>query len=426
MRKMGAEWLIHRIGRHRTTGQRMCHRKIQPPAGYSQKLANPSQHQTAMASIRISFPEKNEPSVVALTGARITIGRLPFNTLQIIDRTMSAFHAELILEDGHYRLHDRGSTNGTFVNGEPATDFHLREACKISFGTVECDYNPAAESEASAEAVPTRGEINSVRQENVELRGTLAVVREELAALLEAKPVEDAAQAVSREEFTKVVTEREALKETQLRHEQEIARLKGDSAVLRRDRENLQKAWDATKAELTKQYRPVEAVAVVEVAAAVPAPVVEALKSQPAVKPEIEVKPAAAVERPSALTAPSSPAPVSTPSVPTAPPAPLSRPAMPTAKPLPPLAPPTGRPFPAPKPAIAPAKLSSAPTVVANSSGVRPFPKAAPTAGPAAPTTVVVPASALPKSGSGVMQPRTSVMPVHARAVGPKGTQKIG
>ena len=82
-----------------------------------------------MASIRIPFPEQPEPSIVALTGARITIGRLPFNTVQIIDRIISGFHAELILENGHYRLHDRGSTNGTFVNGQPASDFHLREAC---------------------------------------------------------------------------------------------------------------------------------------------------------------------------------------------------------------------------------------------------------------------------------------------------------
>ncbi len=367
-----------------------------------------------MASIRISFPEKDEPSVVALTGARITIGRLPFNTLQIIDRTMSAFHAELILEDGHYRLHDRDSTNGTFVNGEPATDFHLREACKISFGTVECDFDPVAGSEAHSEAVPTRGEINSVRQENVELRGTLAALREELATLLGAKPGEDAAQVVAREEFTKVVTEREALKETQLRHEQEIARLKGDGAVLRRDRENLQKAWDATKAELAKQQRPVEAVAVVEVADAVRAAVVEAAQPVPVVKPApaLEVVPAPA--------APSSPPPK-----PEAPSAPLNRPAMPSEKPVTPLAPPTGKPFPAPKPAIAAARLSSAPTAVANSSGVRPFPKLAPTAGPAAPKTEPL-AGALPKPDSAVMKPRTSVMPVHARAVGPKGTQKIG
>ena len=81
-----------------------------------------------MASIHIPFPEKDGPVAVALTGARITIGRLPFNTVQIIDRTMSGFHAELIMEDGHYRLHDRGSTNGTFVNGARVTTARLLAA----------------------------------------------------------------------------------------------------------------------------------------------------------------------------------------------------------------------------------------------------------------------------------------------------------
>ena len=186
--------------------------------------------QTPMASILIPFPEQDEPSAVRLTGARITIGRLPFNTVQIIDRTISGFHAELILEEGHYRLHDRGSTNGTFINGEPATDFHLREACRISFGTVECEFNPEATVEAHGESVPTRGEMNSVRQENAELRGLLAAAREEVAALLGAQPVDDSAQVVARGEFTKVVEEREALKAAQLRDAQEIARWKGDAA----------------------------------------------------------------------------------------------------------------------------------------------------------------------------------------------------
>ena len=345
-----------------------------------------------MASIRIPFPEQDEPSVVALTGARITIGRLPFNTVQIIDRTLSGFHAELILEDGHYRLHDRGSTNGTFVNGEPATDFHLREACTISFGMVECDFNPSAEVAAAGESVPTRGEMNTVRQENAELRGLLAAAREEVAALLGAKPVDEPAPAVAREEFNKVVAEREALQAAQMRHEQELARLKGEVAVLRRDRENLQKAWDATKAELAKMQRPVETVAVVEVPASAPA-------AEVAAPPAVAPRPAA------------SPVPVK---VPAAPPAPLSRPAMPVAKPV---TPPTGNSFPAPKPAAPTVKLVPAPMPVgqvraANSSGVRPLPKPMPTA-------------QLPKPAM-ALHPRTSVLAVHAPAVGPKGTQKLG
>ena len=101
-----------------------------------------------MASLRLKFPEKEEPSVIVLSGARVTLGRLPLNTIQIIDRTLSGFHAEFVLEEDHYRLHDRGSTNGTFVNGESVTDFHLREACKVSFGALECEFSPATPAAA--------------------------------------------------------------------------------------------------------------------------------------------------------------------------------------------------------------------------------------------------------------------------------------
>src|SRR5258708_11423006 len=137
-----------------------------------------------MASLRLTFPEKDQPTVIALTGARLTIGRLPFNTIQIIDRTVSGFHAELVSEHGHYRLHDRGSSNGTFVNGEKVSDYHLNEACTISFGTVEAQFSledvAAAEE---AETFPSRGEVNAVRQENVEMRATVSALREEIAAL---------------------------------------------------------------------------------------------------------------------------------------------------------------------------------------------------------------------------------------------------
>ena len=352
-----------------------------------------------MASIRIPFPEKDEPGIIRLQGARVTVGRLPFNTLQIIDRTVSGFHAELILEDGHYRLHDRGSTNGTFVNAEPATDFHLRDACKISFGTVECDFDPADETVGLGDSVPTREEINNVRQENAALRGTLAMVREEVATLRGAKSAEPSADAVARVEFTKVVAEREALKEAQLRQEQEIARLKGEVAVLRRDRENLQKAWDATKAELTKIQRPFEAVALVKM----PAP------ASPPPPPVGEPQPPV---RPAAMTV-----------VPPIPAAPQSFPAVPVAKPTVPVAAPTTRTYPsAPRPAGPPPKLVPGAVAAAqNSSGVRPFPRVVP---PAA--SVPPPAGAIPKAVPGTPHPRPSVLPVHPPAPGPKGTQKIG
>src|ERR1700758_1814636 len=95
-----------------------------------------------MATLRIKLADQGEVTH-ELTADRITIGRRPDNTIQIIDRSVSANHAEIIAEDGHYRLHDLGSTNLTFVEGAPVTDYHLRQVCRIIFGTVECEFDPS-------------------------------------------------------------------------------------------------------------------------------------------------------------------------------------------------------------------------------------------------------------------------------------------
>ena len=96
-----------------------------------------------MPTLKIKLPNQMEMTH-QLSGELITIGRRPDNTIQIVDRAVSGHHVELIATDGHYRLHDLGSTNLTFVDGEPVTDFHLHQACKIAFGTVECVYDPMA------------------------------------------------------------------------------------------------------------------------------------------------------------------------------------------------------------------------------------------------------------------------------------------
>src|SRR5476651_1272172 len=94
-----------------------------------------------MPTLRIRLADRGEITH-ELTADRITIGRRPDNTIQIVDRSVSANHAEFIAEGGHYRLHDMDSTNKTFVEGEPIGDYHLHEECKIAFGTVECIYDP--------------------------------------------------------------------------------------------------------------------------------------------------------------------------------------------------------------------------------------------------------------------------------------------
>jgi hypothetical protein len=56
---------------------------------------------------------------------RMTFGRSHENDVILTSLWASRVHAELRREAGGYVLHDRGSSNGTWVNGRPMTDCHL-------------------------------------------------------------------------------------------------------------------------------------------------------------------------------------------------------------------------------------------------------------------------------------------------------------
>jgi pSer/pThr/pTyr-binding forkhead associated (FHA) protein len=199
-----------------------------------------------MPAIRIQLPGVDGPSTISLTGERITIGRSPANTIQIVDRTLSARHAELVREGDHFRLRDLGSTNGTFVNEESVTDFHLRENCRIAFGTLEGEFvaEAGAENDPALITLPSRAEVNSMRTENAELRARLTALEEELATLRKASaPQGDEPTAiVPQAEYDKLLSERTAGKELQHKLEEELVQLRLDLAVLRKDRDNLQVA----------------------------------------------------------------------------------------------------------------------------------------------------------------------------------------
>jgi pSer/pThr/pTyr-binding forkhead associated (FHA) protein len=89
-----------------------------------------------MPQIQIFLSEDNTINY-DLGEEKVVIGRLADNGLQIEDASVSSHHAEIYVEDGKYHLHDLGSTNGTFVNGEQVTDAILNHTDEIRFGRVE-------------------------------------------------------------------------------------------------------------------------------------------------------------------------------------------------------------------------------------------------------------------------------------------------
>ena len=60
-----------------------------------------------------------------------TIGRGPTNTIQLLDNFISGENTRLWFRNGLWYVQDSGSTNGTYVNNQPA-----REALTARFGDI--------------------------------------------------------------------------------------------------------------------------------------------------------------------------------------------------------------------------------------------------------------------------------------------------
>jgi len=89
-----------------------------------------------MPQIRVYLSEDNQV-VHELAEETVTVGRLPDNSIPIEDGSVSSHHAELVLESDEYHLNDKGSTNGTFVNGAPVTSVVLKDGDRVRFGSIE-------------------------------------------------------------------------------------------------------------------------------------------------------------------------------------------------------------------------------------------------------------------------------------------------
>lgn len=208
-----------------------------------------------MPCLSIKLPENKGEVTHVLAGERITIGRRPDNTIQIVDRTVSGHHAELIATNGHYRLHDLGSTNLTCVDGQPVTDYHLHLGCKVSFGTVECLYSPdviePVEGKPS-EMVPTRAELEFLRRENLDLQAKLATQQKQIDILSSARLMtkETAQLGVAPDAHRRISEERDALKVENGQLKRDVESLKADLVAGTRDRDATRQAWITVKAEL--------------------------------------------------------------------------------------------------------------------------------------------------------------------------------
>jgi len=86
-----------------------------------------------------------------------TIGRAPESSIRLEDVSVSGRHAEIVVVAQNCYLKDLGSTNGTVVNGQAATETQLRAGDRIRFGKVEACYE--CESVAGAQPLPQQEQV---------------------------------------------------------------------------------------------------------------------------------------------------------------------------------------------------------------------------------------------------------------------------
>ncbi len=65
------------------------------------------------------------PGEFLLSGAEHTLGRSSMCDIVIRRATISRIHARIVRDGPRYQIHDAGSSNGTFINGQPLLTPHI-------------------------------------------------------------------------------------------------------------------------------------------------------------------------------------------------------------------------------------------------------------------------------------------------------------
>jgi hypothetical protein len=199
-----------------------------------------------MPFLRVLLPDRPAVSHV-LAGGRVSIGRRPDNTVQIIDASVSAHHAELLQEGEHYRLHDLGSTNLTFVEGQQVTDFHLHQSCKIKFGTVDCEFDATPVEAAAPGLTPKEMEkdVAFLRTENFDLQQKINALQRQIDILSSARLVRGNADTPADADVLKRVTaERDEARYQNAGLKLELEKVRSELDATSRERDQARRAHE--------------------------------------------------------------------------------------------------------------------------------------------------------------------------------------
>jgi pSer/pThr/pTyr-binding forkhead associated (FHA) protein len=106
-------------------------RDLRKSTGASQNLEQKALPVVGHLIVVDSGPSSILPGTQFDLSPQTTIGRGPTSTIQLTDNFISGEHTRLWFRNGLWYVQDAGSTNGTYVNNQPA-----REALAARFGDI--------------------------------------------------------------------------------------------------------------------------------------------------------------------------------------------------------------------------------------------------------------------------------------------------
>ena len=118
-------------------------------------------------------------AVYPLDEPKVGLGRDADNAIRLEEAFISRHHAVLERTNGEYILRDLHSCNGTFLNGQPVQDAHLKPGDRLRLGEIEMSYEAA--NEATVTVLPVDS-LPAPTEELADLRRQLATANQQLAA----------------------------------------------------------------------------------------------------------------------------------------------------------------------------------------------------------------------------------------------------
>lgn len=125
-------------------------------------------------------------AVYSLAKPKVELGRDVDNTIQLDGACISRHHAVLERTNGEYILRDLHSCNGTFLNGQPVQDAHLKPGDRFRLGEIELSYEavnePTIKALADASLSASAEEIRDLRRQLAALEQQLTTAVQQVAA----------------------------------------------------------------------------------------------------------------------------------------------------------------------------------------------------------------------------------------------------